>query len=593
MVNSILHRLQTQANNRPEEPAYYKKVDGQWVSTNWRTYYAQVRAATKSLLALGFAPGEVVTILGFNTPDWVVFDLAGMMAGGAAAGIYATNSPQEVQYIVDHCDSPYLLLEDEKQWAKVEQELERLPSLRKVIMMSGAPAIDHELVMSWDDFVKVGADVPDADVDERLGNLTEDGLATLIYTSGTTGPPKGVMLSHENLFWTSLVATQLFGIGPEDSSLSYLPLSHIAEQMFTIHGPINVGWQVYFAESPTTVADNLKEVTPSIVFGVPRVWERFYNGVSARLGEATGVKAKLIAWARSVGRQMTHLRNAGREPSAILNMQYNLADRLVFANLRQALGLSNMKVCASGAAPISKEILEFFGSLGIIIYEIYGQSEDSGPTTINYPGNARFGSVGKVIPGMDVKIAEDGEILAKGPNVFLGYFKNEDATESTLQDEYLYSGDIGQFDEDGYLWITGRKKEIIITSGGKNIAPANIEAALKDMELVNDAIIIGDQRKFLSALVTLEPDALARFAAARDLPQEDLHENEQVVAAVGAMVEEVNKKFARVENIRRFRLLPAPFSVEGGELTPTLKLKRRIVYKKYWDTIEGIYEDVD
>ena len=370
MVNSILHRLQAQAAERPNEPAYYRKSGGQWVGTNWKSYYDEVRSAAKALLALGYEPGEVVTILGFNTPEWVIFDLAGMMAGGAAAGIYATNSPQEVQYIVDHCDSPYLLLEDEAQWAKVEQELDNLPSLRKVIMMPGAPAIDHELVVSWEAFNKLGADVPDGELDERLNSLTEKGLATLIYTSGTTGPPQGVMLSHENLFWTSLTATQLFGITPADSSLSYLPLSHIAEQMFTIHGPINVGWRVYYAESPTAVADNLKEVTPSIVFGVPRVWERFYNGVSARLGEATGVKAKLITWARSVGRQMTHLRNEGRQPSAILNMQYGLADKLVFSNLREALGLSNMKVCASGAAPISKEILEFFGSLGIVIYEI-------------------------------------------------------------------------------------------------------------------------------------------------------------------------------------------------------------------------------
>ena len=592
-METIVHRLQEQAKAKGSKPAYYVKENGSWHPTSWAEYGKQVKDAAKSLIALGFKPGEVVTILGFNTPEWVIFDLAGMTAGGAAAGVYTTNSPQEVQYIVDHCDSPFLLLEDEGQWAKVEEELDNLPKLRKVIMMKGAPKIDHELVMSWDDFMKVGESVDDAEVDARMAALKEDDLATLIYTSGTTGPPKGVMLSHKNLYFTSIVSVELFGINDTDSSLSYLPLSHIAEQMFSIHGPINVGWTVYYAESPTAIAENLKETEPTIVFGVPRVWERFYNGVSARLNEATGARARLVAWARGVGSQMTNLSNQGKQPSGLLQFQYNLADRLVFSRLREALGLANMRVCASGAAPISKEILEFFGSLGIPIYEIYGQSEDSGPTSINFPGNTKFGTVGKPIPGMDVKIAEDGEVLAAGPNVFLGYFKNQAATDSTLIDGYLYSGDLGSIDEDGFLSITGRKKEIIITSGGKNIAPANIEAALKDQELINDAIIIGDQRKFLSALLTLEPEALARFADANGLSGENLHEDPKVVAAVEESVNEVNKMFARVENVRRFRVLPMPFSVEGGELTPTLKLKRRIVYKKYGETIEGIYEDVN
>lgn len=587
---TILHYLKKNAREIPDRPAYGYKVNGTWKMVNWRDYYNEIRQAAKALIALGMQPGENVCILGFNRPEWVVFDLAGMLAGGAAAGIYTTNSPAEVRYIVAHAEARFILLEDAGQWAKIDAERANMPHLQRVIMMRGVK-IDDPLALTWEEFMALGNSVDDQSVDERLGSLKPEQLATLIYTSGTTGPPKGVMLSHRNLVWTAEAVRDLNASYPDDSVLSYLPLSHIAEQMFTIHGAIVAGYKVYYAESALKVLDNLKEIQPTIVFGVPRVWERFYNGVSANLAHATGAKAMIANWARGVGTKVTDLRNMGKEPSGLLKLQNDLADKLVFSTVREGIGLNHARACVSGAAPINPTILEFFGSLGIRILEVYGQSEDCGPTSFNQHKRARFGSVGPAVPGVEVKIADDGEILVRGPNVFLGYYKEPAATAETLADGWLFSGDLGKFDADGFLHITGRKKEIIITSGGKNIAPKNIEAALTDIPLVGAAMVIGEQRRFLTALLTLEPEAKKRFAAENGIALEDAHTHPKTIEAVQKGVDEVNSHFARVEHVRKFTILPGEFTIEGGELTPTLKLKRRIVNQKYTAEIEAMYAE--
>lgn len=587
---TVVHYLSKQAREIPDRPAYGYKVGEVWKMVNWRDYYAEVRQAAKALIALGMQPGENVCILGFNRPEWVIFDLAGMLAGGAAAGIYTTNSPTEVRYIIDHAEARFVLLEDAGQWAKVNAERHNLPRLQRVVMMRGVK-IDDPLAITWEEFLALGNGVDDKSMDERLGALKPEQLATLIYTSGTTGPPKGVMLSHRSLTWTAEAARDLNNSNPNDSVLSYLPLSHIAEQMFTIHGAIVAGYKVYYAESPLKVLENLKEVQPTIVFGVPRVWERFYNGVSANLAHATGIKAAIAKWARGVGTKTTNLRNMGKEPAGLLKLQNDLAEKLVFSTVREGIGLNHARACVSGAAPINPTILEFFGSLGIRILEVYGQSEDCGPTTFNQHQRTRFGSVGPVVPGMEVKIADDGEILARGPNVFLGYYKDPVATAETLADGWLYSGDLGKFDEDGFLHITGRKKEIIITSGGKNVAPKNIEAALTDIPLVGAAMVIGDQRRFLTALLTLEPEAKKRFAAENNIPVDEVYKHPKTLEVLQKGVDGVNSHFAKVEHVRKFTVLPGEFTIEGGELTPTLKLKRRIVNQKYSDLVEAMYAE--
>lgn len=589
--DTIVARLFDQARRRPDAPAYHAKVDGRWITTTWGDYGAQVRQAARALVALGFQPGQVVCILGFNRPEWAVMDIACMAAGGAPAGIYTTNSPSEVQYVVDHSEAPVVLLENLEQWEKVRKVRDQLPKLRHVVLMRGAPAVDDPMVMGWDAFLSTGDTVGADEVDRRVAALADDQLATLIYTSGTTGPPKGVMLSHRNLAWTADAARELSGAGPDDCSLSYLPLSHIAEQMFTLHIPITVGGQVYYAESIEKVLDNLKEVRPTIVFAVPRIWEKMHAGMAAKLALATGAKAALVGWARSVGEQATARKNRGEAVSGWLGFQYNVANNLIFSKVKEAIGLSRARICVSGAAPIAKEVLDFLGGLDIRVLEVYGQSEGSGPTTFNRPDRARFGSVGPALPGVEVKIAEDGEIVAKGPNVFLGYYKDPAATAETLKDGWLQSGDLGSFDDQGFLHITGRKKDILITAGGKNIAPKNLEAAIKNHPLVGEAVVIGDRRKYLTALVTLDPEAAARLAGEIGVPAEAVHQSPQARAQVQQAVDAMNADVSRVEGVKRFTILPAPFTVAGGELTPTLKVKRKVVYEKYAAEIEAMYAD--
>ncbi|PRQ06553.1 Long-chain-fatty-acid--CoA ligase FadD15 [Enhygromyxa salina] len=586
-ADTIISRLFEQARKRPTAPAYYQRQAGGWQPTNFRDYVGEVKQAARALIALGFGPGHNVGVLGFNRPEWSTMVLAGQAAGGAAAGIYTTSSAAEVRYVVDHAQAQIVLVEDETQWAKLLAERAGLPTLRHVVLMKGAKPIEDELVLSWEQFLAKGDAISDREVDDRVAALQPEQLATLIYTSGTTGPPKGVMLSHHNIAWTAKVAVDLIAANNHDTALSYLPLAHIAEQTFTIYVPASTGSAIYYAESLEKVADNLKEVQPTVFFGVPRIWEKFHAGISAKLAQATGIKAKLVAWAMAQGEKAAQLRANGRQPTGL---GYAIANKLIFSKLKPAVGLGGARVCVSGAAPIGREVLEFFAKLDIIVLEVYGQSEDSGPTSFNQPQRFRLGSVGPAVPGVDVKIADDGEILVRGPNVFLGYYEDEAATNETLIDGWLHSGDLGEL-RDGFLYITGRKKEIIITAGGKNIAPKNLEAALKHHPLINEAVVIGDRRKYLSALLTLDPDQASAWAKQRGVAVEDLPTSDELRAELQAHVDELNQEFARVEQIKKFTVLPRNLTQEQGELTPTLKVRRKQVHEHFAAEIEAMYAD--
>jgi len=589
-VETVPFKILRNGDFHANEAAYYEKASGDWKATTWRTYADEVVAAGKAMMALGVAPGDVVTILGFNQPSWVIADVAAMAIGAVPAGIYATNSPRECHYILDHSESPLLVIENEEQWQKIAEIRDSLPKLKNVVVMRGGPQIDDPLVLSWEEFNAKGAEVASEDFDARLAALQADQLATLIYTSGTTGPPKGVMLTHDNLVWTATQAIQATGIGKSDTSVSYLPLSHIAEQIFSIHGPAASGWAVYYAESIPQLADNLKEVQPTVFFAVPRVWERFQAGIQAELGHATGVKAKIAQWALDVATKTTELRNHGKEPTGLLAAQYTVADKLVLSKVKKAIGLARAKILITSAAPISVEVLEFFGSLDIRIQEVYGQSEDCGPSTMNQSDAIRFGSGGRAFPGAEVRIAEDGEILVKGRNVFAGYYKDAEATAETLVDGWLHSGDLGEIDEEGFLWITGRKKDIIITAGGKNVAPKPLEGGLKNHALISEAVVIGDRRKFLSVLVTLDEEAAERYMREHDLSGQ-AHEDPAIRGEIQRAIDELNTGFARVEQLKKFAILPRQLSIEGGELTPTLKVKRNKVSEHFADVIDGMYAD--
>ncbi len=595
-IVSIPERLRINARSKPNQPAYYVKQRGVWRGTGYSEYWDQVKSVAKAMIASGLEPGFKVCILGANSPHWVIFDLGAMTAGGAPAGIYQTSSPGEAGYILEHTEARLCLVDSAAQLAKlrVERDAGRIQALEHVVTVPGVTVKDA-LAISWESFIARGARVSDEEVNKRLAALKANDVATLIYTSGTTGPPKGVMLSHENLAWTSKTLNDIkfaAGIKSEAVSISYLPLSHIAEQVATIHGPIQLGGTVYYAEAIEKLKENLIEVRPTLFFAVPRVWEKFYVGIRGRLEAATGAKAAIAKWAMGVGARALPYKVASQPLPPRLALENKIASRLVFSKLKHAIGLDRCETLISGAAPVSREILDFFGSLDIVIREIYGQSEDTGPTSFNAPGGAtRLGSVGKPIPGLEVRLADDGEIWVRGPNVFVGYFKDEAATRETLTDDgWLKSGDLGSFDSDGYLTITGRKKEIIITAGGKNITPRNIEDALKKRcNIVGEPVVIGDKRKYLAMLVTLEPEALAKLCAAQGIDPATAHSSAAVKALVQKALDEVNAELARVEQVKRFVILPSAFSIESGELTPSLKLKRRVVAQKFAAEIESLY----
>lgn len=590
MLSTIPARLQEQGRVRPGGAAYRVKEAGTWRTVTWGEYAAEVRRAARALVSQGFARGETVCILGFNRPEWVVFDHAAMAAGGAPAGIYTTSSPDEVAYVVGHAESRFVLVENEAQFRKVEARLDRLPKLERIVLMRGT-RVAHPKAIEWDAFLALGDAVPDQEITDRIAALRPEQLATLIYTSGTTGLPKGVMLSHDNLAWTAAQIAEIIPVRSDDSVLSYLPLSHIAEQVFTLHAPATFGLTVWFAESMEKLADDLKEARPTLVFGVPRVWEKFHAGVQAKLAQATGAKARLAKWALDVGGRASAIRNRGIEPGPVLAAQEALAERLVLGKIRAALGLDRARMCMSGAAPINPEVLSFLGSLGLTVLEVYGQSEGTGPTTVCRIGNLKFGTVGPPWPGSEVRIADDGEILLRGRNVFLGYFRDPGATNETLVDGWLHSGDLGAFDSDGFLSITGRKKELIITAGGKNIAPKAIESAVKEHSIVGEIVLIGDRRKYLTALVCLNPAEAEGLSKRFGVPPERLHESEGVKSEVQKAIDAANERFARVEWIRRFTVLPRALTIEHGELTPTLKVKRAKVAANWTKEIEAMYAD--
>ena len=557
--------------------AYGVRRDDQWVMTSWQDYVDQVKAAARALIALDVEPGAAVSILGSNTPEWVIFDVAAMAVGATPAGIYPTNAPEECAYVIEHSRSPVVLVQDQTQLDKVLEKWDELPNLRTVVLMPGASS-DVDGVMTWDEFIGRGAGVDMKAVDERLSALGPRDPATLIYTSGTTGPPKAVVLPHEAM--VSLIESihSFIPLDTSDSAVSYLPLSHIAEQIVSIHGPAVMGLTVYYEPDILRLADTLKEVRPTAFFAVPRVWEKFYAAVSEKLGEATGVKASIANRAMSVGRQHTAALNQGDQPSGWLAAQYGLFDKLVYGKAREAMGLDRCRFMFSSAAPLSPSIADFFGGLGMQLLQLYGESECTGVCAFNEPTNNRVGSVGRAVPGVEVAIAEDGEIIVRGSNVFLGYLRNPEATAEALGDDgWLRTGDVGHIDDDGFVFITDRKKDIIITAGGENVTPSLIETALQTNPLIATVVVIGDQRPFLSALVSLDPEAAEGMS------------DEEIQASVQSAVDEVNAASARVRQLKKFVILDEPLSIEHGELTPTLKVKRKVVREHFSDQIEAMY----
>ena len=598
---SIPERLMRTAARQPSHPAYHVRDVAGWQSTSWEAYAGQVRQAARALVTLGVEPGNAVCILGFNRPEWTTMDLAAMMVGAMAAGIYWSSSANEIAYIVEHSGCAVLLVENAHHWQKAACEPQALAGLRAIVMMrraSNEPPVQTTesapAPMAWEAFMALGAGMEhDAEVQRRLDGIRESDIGTLIYTSGTTGHPKAVELSHANLSWTSAALSAAFAVTPQDRLISYLPLAHVAEQMGAICNHALAGYQIYFASSLETLGEHLQEVHPTIFFGVPRVWEKMQAAIVTKLRAATGPKAVLARWALRAGRDWHAKALQGQEPGPWLDMKKRLAGKLVHKKVQKALGFDQARILLSGAAPIAVENLQFFTSLDLLIGEVYGQSEDSGPTAICLPGFVRIGAAGKPLPGVQVRIADDGEILVKGANVFVGYKNRPEATAEALQDGWLHSGDLGRIDEDGFIYVTGRKKDLLITSGGKNISPGNIEADLMNLPLVEHAVVVGDSRHYLAALLTLKPDVLRNFAEQHSLPgtHAQWRTHPQVHAELERGVDAVNARQARVAHIRKFSVIQDDFSIDNGCLTPTQKIRRNVVQRQYAAEIDALYRE--
>lgn len=572
-----------------------KRRNGElWESISWRDYGRHVQDFGLGLASMGFEPGQVVSIFSNNCPEWHMADVACLSMGGITVPIYQTSAEDQIEYILGHAETRFIVVQNQEFLAKILRLRDALPNLEGAILIEGE---------STDDFVKTLADVESAGreysknnpgaYEERSSAVTPEQTATLVYTSGTTGRPKGAEITHHNIVWTCDAVLQVIEADNRDRILSYLPLSHILERLSSHFNQIHLGCQTWFAESVDTLVRDLGDCHPTIFVAVPRVWEKAYGRISEGIEESTGIQHTLATKAVALGIKKVELEQAGKSLGTLDSIVLGVLGKVVFSKIKGQLGLDSARICISGAAPLASEIMTFFAALGLPICEGYGQTEDTGPTSLNPPGKIKIGTVGPPLPGVSVKIADDGEILVRGENVFRGYFKNQEATDETLKDGWLYSGDVGVLDEDGYITITDRKKDLIITAGGKNIAPQELEGRIKFSPIVSQAVVIGDRRKYLTALVTLDPDGLEKWATdhGKKMDSDELVADADVISEVQKAIDDTNSQFSRTEGIKKFEILPRDFTIEDGEMTPSLKVRRRIVVEKYSDIIEGMYAE--
>jgi long-chain acyl-CoA synthetase len=577
--------------------ALREKDLGIWRAISWREYGERARHAGLGLVALGLRPRDVVSIIADNCPEWLYTDLGTLSVGGVTNGIYTTDSPRQVEYIVNDSGTRFFFAENEEQLDKILEVRAGCPQLVKIVVydLEGLHGFRDPQVLDFAALLELGAryDREHPGAFDRMVEIAQpENLAILVYTSGTTGPPKGAMLSHRNILFQLGYAD--FAAEPRlgDQQLSFLPLSHIAERTFTVFYPLRTGATVNFAESIDTVPENIREVAPAVFFAVPRIWEKFYSGVALRMRDATALGRLAYRWAIAVGTRVAEHRLAARRPPAGLRLLHRVADFLVLDNVKRSLGLHRARGAVTGAAPIAPDLIKWYMALGLDMREVYGQTENCGLATAMPPDRIKLGSVGVARPDTEVRVARDGEILLRGPHVFMGYYKNPERTAQTIVDGWLHTGDVGELDADGFLRITDRMKDIIITAGGKNVTPSEIENQLKFSPYITDAVVIGDQRKFLSCLVMLDPETVAQFAQERNVPFTNfasLCRAKEVQDLIGGEIERVNKQLARVETIKRFHLIEQILTPEDEELTPTMKLKRALVNRKYKDVIESMY----
>ena len=579
-------------NHGNEKAISTKNSNGEWNHINWSEFHEQTASVAKSLIALGFNEGDKLSIYSYNRVEWYTSYHAANMCNGAAVGVYHTCSPEEVEWIVGNSDSKIVFVgnnpmdngEDEKMPNhRLLKVIDRLDQVETVVMMSGVDTLGHDKCMSWDEFIDKGKDVDDSEVDARIENINPDSTSALIYTSGTTGNPKGVELTHKN--WTFEISSldNLFAFHQGEKYISWLPMAHVFAQAMDNHYWVLHAMHLYVCDNPLEIVDHAKEIKPNLFIGVPRIYEKIYSNLKANI-----------------------------DGKAILKYGLKIPglSGLLKKKLKEATGFIDTTVAISGAAPINPSILTLFQSIGIPLYEGYGLTENTAGATLNFDGCNKIGTVGKAMPMVEMKIAEDGEVLIKGGNVMKGYYKNPEATADSLKDGWLYTGDLGSIDSEGYVKITGRKKEIYVSSGGKNIAPLIIEETMKSIPLISQCFLEGDGRKYCSAVFTLDVGAILRDKLGMEAPKipkdpaeqlsvlsemgkslSDYTDSDEIFSEIEESVQHLNGQFSNPEQVKKFVILPRDLTVDDGELTPTLKIRRKQIRENWSSEIESMYED--
>ena len=580
--------------------AFRDKDLGIWKPITWAEYGERAREVGLGLLELGLSEGGRVSITSEVCPEWLMVDMGVMGVGGVSFGIYPTDTPPQIEYIMNDCGAEFYFAEDEEQLDKVLEVRDELPNLKKIFVFDTEGLHDYvdDMVMSFEDLLAIGAEQvkkQPALWDRRVEATEPEQVAILVYTSGTTGPPKGAMITHDNIVFQMENNQDLLPYESTDRTLAFLPLCHIAERTFTTFNQLVAGQTVNFAENFDTVPENLQEVQPTSFFAVPRIWEKFYSTITIMVKDATPLERFAYNRAINVGMRVADRKIEGKSVSVLSKLQFAIADFLVLKNIRKMIGIDDCKFCLSGAAPVSPELIRWYWALGLYMAEGFGQTENTGIATLPIPfGTYKFGRVGCAIPNTEVVISDEGEILIKGRHVFAGYWNKPEKTAETVVDGWLHTGDVGDIDEDGWLKITDRMKDIIITAGGKNITPSEIENEMKFSPYIQDAVVIGDQRPYLVALIMIDYENVAKYAQDKNIPFSNfasLCRAEEVIDLIEGEVNEVNKKFARVEQIKKFRLIEHEITPEDDEVTATGKLKRSFVNEKYKDLIDDMYNN--
>jgi len=592
LEKSIYELFQNVCEKNPDKVAFRYKGDSAWKTVTWAENRKDCQNISKGLMALGVDKDNKVNILCSPRLEWIQIDVATVSIGAVIVGIYASNLADDCAYIINHSDAVVLFVENQKQLDKIKEVRENLPYLKHIVIIEGEPS-GVEGVMTWQEFLSKGENIPDDEFFARTSEVHSGDVASLVYTSGTTGTPRGAMLTHENLVFTSWSALQSLTIEPHFETFLYLPLSHVFARII-VYVCLRAALTVNIGESREKIVENMQEVKPHFFATAPRLYERAYILITSRTQDAGGIKHKLFNWALGVGFAASKLQQQKKPVTGPLAFKHRLANKLVFSKI-QALFGNNLVFAISGAAPLNKAIAEFFHACGILVLEGIGMTENTSFTNVNRFDNNKFGTVGQSGPDIEQKIAPDGEVLFRGKNVMLGYYKDpEETTETIDRDGWLHTGDIGEIDEEGFLRITDRKKDILVTSGGKNVAPQRIEKIMRTSRYIDEVVVFGDRMKYLTGVVALDQEQVEEWATKHGVvfeSKEELHKHPKVIELIDNEVLEKNKFLASFETLKKIIIAPNVFSVASGEMTASLKVKRKVVTENYRQQLKDLYED--